>query len=109
MTSPLPITHITSGVIAAPPSIDYWESIVFLQYTGLKDKDGKEIYEGDIVKYTTLYYGKEKTHLTEVKWTDNIENDSFGEPYTVGYAIYGMDWEVIGNIYENPDLLPKQG
>jgi uncharacterized phage protein (TIGR01671 family) len=81
------------------------KSAILMQFTGLKDKNGKEIFEGDIVKSKTHYYGNEKERQTIVEWQDDIENDSFGEPMTTGYVIYGGEWEVIGNIYENKDLL----
>jgi uncharacterized phage protein (TIGR01671 family) len=77
-----------------------WE---VMQYTGLKDKNGKEIYEGDIVS-----------------WFDDLGDH--GQPFVIkyneaqflltipsekldGWYLGGKEIEVIGNIYENPELL----
>lgn len=76
-----------------------------MQYTGLKDKNGKEIYEGDIV---SMFHN---TQFSEVKW-----NSEYGcWEIKVQLLIHNEGWdllgnhleqcEVIGNIYENPELL----
>ena len=70
------------------------------QYTSLTDKNGKKIFEGDIVRRETAYYGKHNVYDEPVVWEDDIENDSFGEPYTSGYCIHGGNWEVIGSIHD---------
>lgn len=79
----------------------------FMQYTGLKDKNGKEIYEGDIVEYTTCYYGNEKHHRKVVEW-EEWDSDDFGEPHNIGYFDLSEYMGVIGNIHENPELLKEE-
>lgn len=82
--------------------------VELMQYTGLKDKNGKEIYEGDIVYVKQNIYAQK--HLT-VEW--GVDRWEFKEEfdngdYYYGYAIRWEEVEVIGNIYENSDLLDKQ-
>jgi uncharacterized phage protein (TIGR01671 family) len=82
---------------------------ILMQYTGLKDKNGKEIYEGDIVKYKSVSPFKSgfQWATTEVKW-GSFEDGEYG--YRMGVGLECM-WdnesepEVIGDIYENPDLV----
>ncbi len=93
------------------------EDCIFMQYTGLKDENGKEVYEGDILKNT-----KNKNQLVEVYWegcTTDKHSINGGDWINWGgwsfkkvkidddftYAIYQNEIEVIGNIYENPDLI----
>jgi len=79
-----------------------------MQYTGLKDKNGKEIYEGDIVRHLPtafnsssgvgeIYYHKGHARFA-LKWVGNLEH----------YLDSLNSYEIIGNVYENPDLLSTQ-
>ena len=75
-----------------------------MQYTGLKDANGNEIYEGDIIDVGGL-----KPCVCSVQW--NNENASFCT-YSDGVqseSLFGADFGciVIGNIHENPELLEK--
>ncbi len=73
---------------------------ILMQCTGLKDKNGKLIYEGDIVK-------DDHEALHQVKWCYNcfLLKPCFQNGYTIG--IVDDEIEIIGNIYENQELLEE--
>jgi len=78
---------------------DKYGGHVIMQFTGLLDKNGKEIYEGDMVK-------TKRNAVYAVEWT-SFEDSTMGYGEGVGFNIHEDDnCEVIGNIYENPNLLP---
>ena len=93
------------GYGSTPFNVSIPHGLTLMQYTGLKDRNGVEIYEGDIIQYSTFYYGNKRERKDVVEWIDDMQDDSFGEPLSMGYRFYGSEIEVIGNIYENHQLL----
>jgi len=76
--------------------------VELMQFTGLKDKNGKEIYEGDIVNSHAQF---EQPYIREVIWGENC--GLVFKPLT-GFNLCKPNeyhFEIIGNIYENPELL----
>ena len=84
------------------------ENVIIMQYTGLKDKNGKEIYEGDIVegKWGDKIIGKVKYRNSEsafcIYWNEKKEKNEWDAWH---YLCEVEPTKIIGNIYENPELL----
>ena len=89
------------------------DNFIIEQYTGLKDKNGKKIYEGDIVNIVverfnnvTLGFESEDWHTAVVEWNQDDACYSFmvrDVPFSVRYEA-----EAIGNIHETPGLLERE-
>ena len=91
--------------------LDRYHGYIIQQYTGLNDYKGKEIYEGDIIHY--LFDGASYPKEAQDKYLTCVYDSDFG-----GFCFDDADssyyWaevrgymEVIGNIFENPELLDK--
>ena len=82
--------------------------IVVVQFTGLQDINGKDIYEGDILKYNFPYDGRLK-HVSPVKFLETEASFGIKDIYGNEIPLYRITannyFEVVGNIYENPELL----
>lgn len=115
--------------------VQFPKCFVPMQYTGLKDKDGAEIYEGDVLRITRVYWycpghpahNTDLIDQVEVYWDERrnamctrtfdferLKQNPNRPPYSsYGYLGDGWNderadrniWEILGNIYENPELL----
>ena len=110
--------YIDSGAIEGD-GLSCQKEFVLLQYTGLKDKNGKEIYEGDLLNTKTTF----ENNLCDSRYQENTivkvsfdkgqfineftKNNLYDEIRIISSYIFDLwtDYEVIGNIYENPELL----
>ena len=91
------VTRLCNGAVYDLPDI------ILMQYTGLHDKNGQEIYEGDIVRF---FSRDESPEVMTLIWSqDNVrfmvlDNQNHDWSFDDSNVL-----EVIGNIYENPELL----
>ena len=92
---------------------DYYslDDIELMQYTGIKDKNGKEIYEGDIIKYK-FPYDRRLNHISPVKFLETEASFGIKDRYENEIPLYKITannyFEIVGNIYENLELLEEK-
>lgn len=105
------ITHNDHYIDSSEPLSD----VVLMQFTGLTDKNGREVFEDDIVR-------GDQHDVAVVEWQDNIDTDrdwryasgfSFDLLETIHVMISGdktqlLNVEVIGNVREHPEMAPKE-
>jgi len=93
---------------------DVSQDYILMQYTGLKDKNGKEIYEGDVIETEKMEYSDSGHYIGTVKVLGKVvfNNGRYALHLETG-AMPDLSFalsfhEIIGNKYENPELLQEE-
>lgn len=99
--------HVDGVDIVDSDTTLLYDDVDLEQYIGLKDKNGKEIYEGDIVK---IYNGRKLESAFLIQFDESNGTYVFGENEDIDPAVFSgfpvwAKYLVIGNIHENPELL----
>ncbi len=113
--SPVKELNLSNGVCIIfndPNPGRFLGSFEIMQYTGLLDKNGKEIYEGDILLYEgdsckhcgKPIYGEHKPY--RVEWCD-YGWDAINKENSISPTCWQKEIKIIGNVHENPELLTE--
>ena len=101
----------SSDFITLAEFFEFYGKLELMQFTGLKDKNGKEIYEGDVVDVQNEEQFKIEWFEDTASWIGVGVQTGKGrwfenrEMFEREFQISSIKSEVIGNIYENPELL----
>lgn len=98
---------INSWLSTPEYEFDYRSLYEVMQYTGLKDKNGKEIYEGDLITITDPFIDQEAIGVAKIVFSYDYVGGWVAEAnyhhLNIGTRTHMI--RVVGNIYENPELL----
>jgi uncharacterized phage protein (TIGR01671 family) len=111
MRGPFDLAEFANDQSGYEPENKYWDGYgdawVFMQFTGLHDKNGKEIYEGDIIHE---YVEADVDGKVEVATDEKFAVEWYCQDLDCGWTLFPVScdgYEVIGNIYENTELLKE--
>ena len=114
MCDPFSFEDIYNAAFAELKPSQVFEKYTFMQCTGLKDKNGKLIFEGDIIEHRYKFFETQPEIVSrlEVLWEDEYSAFSGFNNNKIRFSIgpgmrFLRDFEIIGNIYENPELLEE--
>ena len=98
--------------VASFPDYVFVEHLVIMQSTGLVDRDGKIIFEGDVVQFEDCYTETDFLYVNTgiVEWSQGSFTITNRDSVEMGDLLDGefLDVIIIGNVYENPELLEDE-
>ncbi len=102
--------YVQPKIITSESEYEYVYEDTLGQFTGLTDKNGVKIFEGDVVRISEDYYDGLHYSGNEVYYSDGAFCVEYETPEydvtSIGFLVReGVEVEVIGNIYDNPELI----
>lgn len=87
-----------------------FDDVILMQFTGTKDINGNDIFESDIIRHTDFYLNSEtvdKVYFKDGSFMYNVVVDKYNYDVPIGKILENSIVEVIGNVYQTPDLLER--